>query len=563
MLLKVIESHDTGGLTNVLLGPDLHSAEYVNVVIGDVQRPVTLVISHYNAAVLNFSGNVDQVDQVIAMGARRQGWDHVATTGIDVRKVSFLPVVGQDRNLITSCSAPPSSCVPEQYFDIADEGRPRFGGVPLDPQYIRMKPTTYVRALQQSLVDIPEESAPTEEREQVTASQLEEFRWPQNWREEVDWYNKSKEDLATYTRDQLVSPTSVTLNPNLPSWAGILGLVEEGLIRLPGDYDTDHALRQFSQRFSQRYRTRFDPDFSFEPRIDFIVSHAFQGEIPRDLRKADNTPVIFLQNYGRTPAQNEGDTGRYCFFSPYDQLAQPRTIGSPSQAAWRSQCGPRALAGRSGLSPTLASIQLDAAIDLENHKQWETQLCPLIDIPANAEVVVLSTQYGRIGDGIGFKHCDIETSQQSVSSGNPAEVLGEGQAHCEPGEVDVLLDRSGPMFLFLKGRGALKWNLDVSSESEIVGVVTVNDRRQSIAGLPEGVPFIQYVPGDRSLPDGCGNGLLNASPMAGGPAIQLFEMMLNQTSGRDIDLLFNNGVSPDQESQTPERIRDYTTIVVR
>lgn len=127
----------------------------------------------------------------------------------------------------------------------------------------------------------------------------------------------------------------------------------------------------------------------------------------------------------------------------------------------------------------------------------------------------------------------------------------------------MLIDRSGPMFLFLKGRGALKWNLEVSGESEIVGVVTVNDRRQSIVGLPEGVPFNQYVPGDRSLPDGCRNGLLNASPTAGGPAIKLFEMMLNQTSGRDIDLLFNNGVSPDQESQTPERIRDYTTFAVR
>lgn len=553
----VIESHNTGGLTNVLLGPELHSAEYINVVIGDVPRPVTLVVSHYNAAVLNFSGNVDQVDQVIAMGARRLGWDHVATTGIDVRKVSFLPVIGQNRNLITSCSAPPSSCVPEQYFDLIGEGRRWLGDVPFDPQYIRMKPTMYIGALRQALVNIPEEP------EQITASQVEEFRWPQNWHEEVVLYNKSKEDLATYTRGQLASPTSLTLNPNLPSWAGILGLIEEGTIRPADDYDTDPDLRRFSQAFNERYRTRFDPDFSFEPHIDFVLRHNFRGELPRDLQKADNTPVIFLRTYGPAPIQNEGDTGRYCFFSPNDLLAQPRSTNSPRQGEWRSQCRPHALGGPSGLSPTLASLQLDAANSLENHKQWETQLCPLIDIPPDAEVVVLSTQHGRLGDGIRFKHCDIETSLQSVSSGSPTEILGEGADQCEPGEVDVLIDRSGPMFLFLKGRGALKWNFEVSSESEIVGVVTVNDRRQSIAGLPEGVPFNQYVPGDRSLPDGCGNALLNASPVAGGPAIQLFEMMLNQTSGRDIDLLFNNGVSTDQESQTPEYIRDYTTFVVR
>ena len=263
----IIESYDTGGLTNVLLGTELHSAESVNVVIGEVPRPVTIVISHYNAAVLNFSGNVDQVDQVVAMGARRLGWDYVATTGIDVRKVSFLPVVGQDRNLITSCSAPPKSCVPEQYFDLGGEGRRFFGDVPLDPQYIRMEPTIHIGATRQALVNIPAEPVPTEELAQVTAAQIEEFRWPQNWREEVEWYNSSKEDLATYARDQLTSPTTVTLDPNLPSWAGIVGLVEDGLLRLPGGYDTDHDLRQFSQRFNERYRTRFDPNFSIHSSV--------------------------------------------------------------------------------------------------------------------------------------------------------------------------------------------------------------------------------------------------------------------------------------------------------
>ncbi len=559
----IIESHDTGGLTNVLLGPELHSAEYVNVVIGEVPKPITIVVSHYNAAVLNFSGNVDQVDQVIAMGARSLGWDHVATTGIDARKVSFLPVIGRDRNLNTSCSAPPRSCVPQQYFELTDQGRSWIGDVPLDPQYVRMKPTIKIGALRQALVNIPQEPVPAEEPEQVTASKVEEFKWPQSWHEEVERYNTSTDGFSTFTQDQLVSPTSVSLDGNLPSWAGILGLIEDGSVRPAGDYDSDPDLIRFSTAFNERYRTRFDPDFSFEPRIDFVLGHNFRGEIPRDLRKADRTPVIFLNSSHRTPDRNAGDTGRYCFFSPSGPLARTRSTGSSRSDGFRSQCGPHSLGRTDGLSPSLASLQLDAAVSLENHKQWNTQLCPLIDIPSDAEVVVLSTQHGRLGDGVRFKHCDIGTSQQSVSSGSPTEILGEGSDQCEPGEVDVQIDRSGPMFLFLKGRGALKWNFEVSGQSEIVGVVTVNDRRQSIVGLPEGVPFSQYVPGDRSLPDGCGNSLLNASPMAGGPAIQLFEMMLNQTSGRDIDLLINNGISPDQDSQTPDRIRDYTTFVVR
>lgn len=555
----IIESSDAGELTNVLLGPELHSAKSVNVVIGEVPRPITIVVSHHNAAVLNFTGNVEYIDQVVAMGASGLGWDYVATTGIDVRKVSFLPVVGQDWNLITTCSAPPKACVPEQYFDLDGEARSVFDNLALDPQYIRMEPTTYIGPLRQDSVIIPEKPAPVEEPKQETAAQTEEFRWPQNWLEELEWYNKYNGDLATFAQDQLTSPTTLTLDPNLPSWAGIARLVEEGQLTLPGDYNTDDDLRRFSRSFNQRYRTRFDPNFSFEPHVDFILSPTFRGEIPRDLRKADNTSVIFFRTVGWIPGRSEGDTGKYCFFSPDDLLAQPRSPSSSRQGNWGLQCKPHSLVG----SNRLASLQLGAAIDLENHKRWETQLCPLIDIPPEAEVVVLSTQYGRLVDKVGFRNCDIETSQHFLSSGYSDEILGEGVDQCEPGEVDVLVERSGPMFFFLKGQGALKWNFEVSARSEILGVVTVNDRPQFVSGLPESVPFSQYVPDDRGLPDGCRNGLLNASPMVGGPAIQLFEMMLNKISGRDIDLLINNGISPEQDSQTPDSIRAYTTFVLK
>ncbi|XHX60930.1 hypothetical protein ACFIO0_00325 [Pseudosulfitobacter sp. SM2401] len=94
----VIQSNIANAQTNVLLGDNEHSANLLNVVIGTVERPVTIVVSNYNASVLRFSGNVDQVDQVITMGARRWGWDHVAVTGIDARKVTFLPVVRRHQN---------------------------------------------------------------------------------------------------------------------------------------------------------------------------------------------------------------------------------------------------------------------------------------------------------------------------------------------------------------------------------------------------------------------------------------------------------------------------------
>lgn len=272
-----LTSYDTDGLTNVLLGPEKHSAKYINIVTGDVPRPVTIVVSHYDAAVLNFSGNVDQVDQVIAMGSRRLGWDRVAKTGIDVRKVSFLPVVGRDRSLNTSCSAPPMSCVPDQYFKMSDQERRWPGGVPLGHQYVRMEPTTLIGALRQSSVVIPEET-PIVVDEAAVGSETTEYKRPENWHEEVAWYNTSTDDFLGISQDQLVSPTSVSLDGNLPSWAGILGMVEDGSIRPAGDYDTDQDLIRFSTTFTERYKTRFDQDFGFEPDIDFVLHPSFRGE---------------------------------------------------------------------------------------------------------------------------------------------------------------------------------------------------------------------------------------------------------------------------------------------
>ena len=117
--------------------------------------------------------------------------------------------------------------------------------------------------------------------------------------------------------------------------------------------------------------------------------------------------------------------------------------------------------------------------------------------------------------------------------------------------------------MFLKGRGALKWNFEVSARTKIAGVVSVNSRRQMVTGLPKGTRYHQYKPGDPGLPDQCGNSLLDVSPVAGGPAIELFELMLSQRSGRRIDLLFNKGLPQNLAPLGPEEILHDTTFVVR
>ena len=557
----VIQSDIANAQTNVLLGDNKHSASLLNVVIGAVERPVTIVVSNYNASVLRFSGNVDQVDQVITMGARRWGWDHVAVTGIDARKVTFLPVVGRDKNLVTNCSAPPKSCIPEQYFVAPKMGVTFPRGLPIDPEIIRMHPHDYIVSGRQSTLHIPRKTPPSVRPEKGQTVDASDFKWPVDWQEEVALYNNRSDGLVAFNLEQLISPTPMSLAQNLPSWAGIVGLVETGQIRPAGDYSTDKDLIKFSEASNKKYRTRFDPEFTFEPPIDFVMTHPMRGEIPRDLTKANGRPVVFLRHPRMLPGREKGDTGRYCFLSIGDKLSQPRH--SSDNKAWRAMCKPSQIGRQQGLSPTLAALQLDAAIKLENHRHWKTQLCPLFDIPHAAKVIVLSTQHGRTKDGLAFRHCGFETSLRTVSSGDANEVLGQGIAQCEAGELDVKIDLEGPVFLFLKGRGALQWNFEVSEKTEISGVVSVNSRRQMVTGLPKGTRYHQYKPGDPGLPDQCGNSLLDVSPLAGGPAIELFELMLSQTSGRRIDLLFNKGLPQNLNPSGPEEILKHTTFVVR
>ncbi|WP_419905061.1 hypothetical protein [Kiloniella sp.] len=557
----VIESSQSKSRSNILLGPKEYSADHVKIVIGNVERPLTIVVSHYEAAILHFSGNVDKIAKVVAMGARIQGWDHVAVTGIDARKVTFLPVIGKNQDLKTTCSAPPKACVPQQYFKLGKWWQRWFSHLPLDPWVFRTSPAMHIKVLRGGTIFIP----PQPETETVTATATENS-FSSGWRGEVERYRAETHARAIFEQDQLLSPTTIELDPNLPSWEGIANLVKKGQIRPAGDYATDPDLINFSEKFSAKYRSRFDPDFSFKPRIDFVLTPSFRGPIPRDLEHSQWRPVTFLSRYLDRQERRKGDKGDYCFYSENDPLLLPEGSSSKGIGWERRQPMCRSvrplLASSEKKTDRLARLQLNAALDLRNHRKWGTKLCPLLDIPKEAEIVVLSTQNGRRGEGIAFKHCGIKKSHHSVGSGLAGEVTNGVVGQCNVGQVNVKVDREGPVFLFLKASSALNWNLDVSNASQISGVASIGDRRQMVTGLPEGVPYSQYVPGDRELPDSCRNGLVYAHPLVGGPAIQLFEMMFKKVSGSRIDVLMNKGMSPEQEDQTPEVVNNYTNFVV-
>jgi len=192
--------------------------------------------------------------------------------------------------------------------------------------------------------------------------------------------------------------------------------------------------------------------------------------------------------------------------------------------------------------------------DLDRRKP---ELCHLFDIPEDADVVVLSTVHGRAGGVVTRTMCHIEKSFKTKRKQNVEKYVGQ---FCHFGKVDVTIDKPGRFFLFLKAESALHWAFKISDKTEIVGVATIGTNRQILTGLPKKTLFQQSVGND--LQEGCRHSLLEATPIAGGPAITLFETMFELISGRKIDILQNKGL-PLKKNESLDDINDYTSFVVR
>ena len=286
-----VHAHQDKSRSNILLGPDRKSADFLNIVVQPGDRPLTVIVSHFNPTAIRFSGATGRVRRVIAMGARQSGWDHVAVDGLDSAKITFLPVIGHDRTLVTSCSAPPQACIPVQYFKLDPNVEHRWTGdshVPIDRWKGRLPPTKEIYALSTNTVVIPDGA-------DAARPAPPAHDYPAGWRGEWERYQAMTGQMGIFDPAKLLSPTQVRSDDKLPSWDGIASLIEQGALRVAGDYQSDPDLMAFSEAFSTRYRSRFDPDFSFRPRIDFVIAPNFHGPIPRDLQHSHWRSVTFLR----------------------------------------------------------------------------------------------------------------------------------------------------------------------------------------------------------------------------------------------------------------------------
>lgn len=550
----VIESFEDNSLSNVLIGKHKTSAKFLDIEIRKTERPITVVLSNRLPTVIRFGGATEHISSVIVMGSRSRGWDKVAVSGIDNLKLKFLPVIGRNNNLWTSCGAPPRACIPDQYFNITRSKHRDMKKI-LDPSIKRKNVTKHIIVRNKDSVVIPTSANQPKKEYTSFESKL------RGWRRELELYNdKYKSKIEYFNQSELVSPSIVSIDNEVPSWLGIEKLVSNGELIEPKKNGEEPLLDEFSENFSKKYRSNLDPEFKFTPPIDFIVNPRVPSiKIPRDLKNVStfSTSVIFLAD-DKTFEKTNTDKSRYCFF---------RTNSNPQNTfkKYSKNCSSKDFFSGTYLlengSSRQARLILKAAEDLENHKKWKTKLCHLVDIPESSKVSLLATEAGRAS----ILPTGEKTDQVFINSPSfikDDDTYKNRYNNNVKGRVDVQVNSPGNHYFVLKSFAPVEWNFVLSNGANISGILSISRKEHSFLGVKDETAVTHVNTSHGKMPEGCGNSLLRTDPLLGGPALMSFELMFKRIANDTIDKFFSKGMALPEYNKSEQAVLDYTTFVV-
>ncbi len=320
-----------------------HHSYVSDIKIGKLKEPVTLVLSSYSAAIIRITGDTKNVDRVIVMGSRRIGPGAIGVVGVDRSKVEYVEVEGKDETRRTVCSAPPRSCVPDQFFELDGYGAGH--------SYVRskMKPYAPLRKVDVSssiLTDLEgkAQNAPLLDRAdsvdliegkdglEIKLNQETSLRKNADFSTEEFWsarkrygdygqflYTEKMEVDKTIDVESIISPYTFRKSDQLPGWYGIEALHEKGAVLLP----TDEAFK----RQYEDYVARSD-EWNAERKLkmDLILLENIEV-LPRELRDGMQTLVVFVPD-GITPPKIP-NSSIACFLFETPTVENKRSINRP------------------------------------------------------------------------------------------------------------------------------------------------------------------------------------------------------------------------------------------
>lgn len=278
---SVVPAEEVQNTASVHFGEPTRVTSFATISVKRSDLQHYLVLQSDRQIVWNITGDVDSIARVVVLGAAKLGPWGAGVIGVPQDRVTFPEPVRPelDYGFDTPCGLIVCACLAAQWF-----------GLPPGDDVTFLPPST------QGRFDVAGWVEPRSVRNGVSD-------WPVMLRPFAQ-----SETLVT------VDPASVvSLRPALPydqpaAQAGLDALVASGALLATGDPGHRAAVAAYGEAFSARYRTRFNPDFRFEPQVDYVVTqpitlpadtpaHVFllaPGVPLPDLNGNEHNPICFL-----------------------------------------------------------------------------------------------------------------------------------------------------------------------------------------------------------------------------------------------------------------------------
>lgn len=288
--VTLLSSHVSANLADHHVGDPDKQTRLVTVEIADSETSHYLVLSAFGQTIWQFEGAVESIDRIVVLGAHTVGPEAAGVIGVAAEKISFT---APDMSLldvvpVTSCTRISQSCTTAQWFSDRRGDRVTYHPEPTQGA-IRFDETV---------------NGNTPRRLLETEKQLITLVHPEN-----------PDAVIAIDPAQVVTPASVLPYAQMPGQPGLDALVAAGSL-IPADTPQARAMiARYAEAFGARYRSRFDPDFLFEPEVDYIVTEAVR--LPPQLR-----PTALLVASGVPAPDMNGNDGYVACYYLEDQAAE-------------------------------------------------------------------------------------------------------------------------------------------------------------------------------------------------------------------------------------------------
>ena len=508
--VTAIYAHGGKGLASVALGSDDLVTEVVDVEIEAAKTPHYIALSSGKPIIWRFTGRVDTISRVVVFGSQLISSNHAGIVGIERSRILFTKadMDGLRKVPLTSCHSSYNACELSTYFDIPKASRMKLAGP--EPTH-RLRVVQFAEQFTAGTISVP--------RDGWVAAAIPDDRAPNHTlaigRHELFGGNDYLRTSQAHERGTIgidtasvVSQQNVSEYRTLPATAGIKQLLGSGALVSAGTPQFASAYEKWNDSLSRLYRSHLDPSFSFNYRVDYLVTQP--ARLPAALR-----PISFLVAEGlETPQLGGGSLGACLFFADQRELTLDRRVDPDPR------CDRISISALRGPQSNLASITRS----LDRMKQWselEKEKCRKFSFPGENPFFV----------GIAAK--DL------AGWGAPGAASVRRQ-------VDVIVKRPGKIALYLEmWGGAIDWYIRPTPSSEItavlLGSLDSRDRRDAVHGVASTVPVQSIIvrpPPINPRPSAeCYNFSPSRTAHLGGPAALALDEGLKVLAGRGLNRL--------------------------